>query len=197
MNRIIEFVRKNDIRSVCIEAAHIYSDEKVNTEHLQSAKLGAELSKLLDSEKVLVKNMLFIDDYHPKSHILNINEYLDMLVSQGFIPDLVVWEKDLALMATNLTYSLNGQTQKEAGRISLIKPNLTLINADGELSCNILDATLYASKFSLFQLSITVLPATFKGQQKNVRKVLKALGYDTTPMANVFFESDGNINVKI
>lgn len=184
-------------RVVCVEAAHIYTNETPSDEHFFCAQIGARVVKALSGNGANIVKMLFVDDYHPdpEEDILNLHAYVSKLEQAGFAPDTVITESSLTDSALCLLKSLNGQTVQRGGKICLDKPNLTLIAEDGTLSCNLLDAALYMEKFKNFDFSITVLPETYKAQQKNVRKLLKVFGHETVPFANVYYDSRKEIKL--
>jgi hypothetical protein len=186
-------------QSICVEAAHIYTNETPGEEHLYCAKLGAQVVEVLSQKGFSPVKMLFVDDYHPNpmESTLDLRAYIKGLEQEGFNPDVVIMESALAKPAFCLSRSFNGQSEVREGRLCLRKPNLVLVAEDGSLSCNILDAALYVSKFSMFSFSITVLPDVYKGQQRNVRKVLKALGYERIPLANVYYTAERKVTVGI
>ena len=184
---------------VCVEAAHIYTNETPGDDHFFCAQVGARVVEALSSNGARIVKMLFIDDYHPSPEeaTLNLPVYISRLKQAGFTPDTVVTESSLADSACRLLESLNGQIVERGGKLCLNESNLVLIAEDGTLSCNLLDATLYLEKFRNFDFSVTVLPEVYKTQQKNVRKLLKAFGHKTVPIANVYFDTRRGIKIVV
>ena len=195
---LLEKLERTKPGVVCVEAAHIYTNETPSDDHFFCARIGARVVEALAGNGARVVKMLFVDDYHPKPEeaALNLPAYMSELERAGFAPDMVITESSLAESARSLVYSLNGQTIQRDGEICLAKPNLALIAKNGALSCNILDAALYLEKFRKFDFSITVLPEIYKAQQKNVRKLLKAFGHETVPIANVYYNVQGKIKLS-
>lgn len=186
-------------QAICVEAAHIYTNETPGDDHFFGAQIGVRIFGAISGNGARVVKMLFVDDYHPESEaaLLNLPAYTDELGRIGFAPDTVISESGLAEAALQLLGLLNGQTVRRDGKICLAKPNLVLVAADGTLSCNLLDAALYLEKFKNFDFSITVLPETYKVQQKNVRKLLKVFGHETVPFANVYYNSQKEIKLSL
>lgn len=184
---------------ICVEAAHIYANETPDDDHFFCAEVGSRIVEALSGNGTNIVKMLFVDDYHPspEEDILNLHAYISKLEEAGFAPDTVITESSLAESARRLLESLNGQTVQRDGKIYLNKPNLFLVAADGTLSCTLLDAVLYMEKFKQFDFSVTVLSEAYKGQQKNVRKFLKVLGYETVPVANVYYDSRKEIKLSL
>lgn len=186
-------------RVVCVEAAHIYTNETPGADHFFCAQVGVRVVEALSSNGARIVKMLFIDDYHPilEEAILNLPVYISRLEQAGFTPDMVVTESSLVESARRLLETLNGQIVERDGKLCLNKPSLVLTAEDGTLTCNLLDAALYLEKFKNFDFSITVLPEAYKAQQKNVRKLLKAFGHETVPIANVYFDTRKGIKIVV
>lgn len=185
-------------RTICVEAAHIYINETPNEEHFFCAQLGAQLANALSQNGFKPTRMLFVDDYHPRIDqvAFSLKTYIEKLTDEGFPPDEVVMESTLVKPAFCLMRSLPGERVKKNGRLYLRKPNLALMDDDGTISCNLLDATLYLDKFRNFHYSITVLPESYKGQQRNVKKLLQVFGQTDFPAANVYYSQDKVVKVN-
>lgn len=188
------WIRDNKPASICVEAAHIYLDETPNGQHSESARIGAEIAQKLSGNGVLVTNQLFVDDFHPAKKTLDLKKYMDSLVKIGFTPDLLTFEKKMELPAKNLLAILNGIAQRKNGNCYLASSsNNILIMKEDAPTCSLLDAALYVAKISMFDLAITVLPKMYKGQQKKVFHILRALGYENPPIINVYFNGKEEI----
>lgn len=197
-SEIHRWVDKHQPRSVCVEAAHIYMNATPNDEHYFSAQVGARLSEELETKDCFVSKMLFIDNYNPgpDEFVLDVEGYLAHLRQEEFGPNIVTFETALELPARNLLMSLNNNVYKLEGRIFLNHRNILVMDHERP-TCNLLDATLYVAKFSLFELSITVLPNSYKTQQASVRRVLRALGYTHLSIINVYFDENRQITIGI
>lgn len=193
---IVSLLKKNQPRSVCVEAAHIYMDEDPETTHDFAAQIGARIATEVEKHGSIVARQLFIDNFNPspEKFKLNVDEYILRLREKGFDPQMVTFESALALPAQNILHALNGRTYRHEEDVFLTEKKVKLISCDRP-TCSLLDATLYVAKLSMFELTITVLPHEFKEQQKKVMRVLGALGYARLPIVNVFYDKEGRANV--
>lgn len=186
---IYKWVHKNKPHSICVEAAHIYMDEKPNKSHRISAQIGADIANQLKKDGHIVIKQLFIDDYNPdvKNFILDVGSYLELIGSCGFSPDILTLESSLEMPANNLLAKIITQNNlvRHEQKVYLEKKKACLVN-NNRPTCNLLDAALYIAKLSMFEMAITVLPKSLKGQQKKVRKILKILGYSNIPIFNIY-----------
>ena len=189
-NEMLIWIRKNNPVSACVEAAHIYMDETPGEQHLQSATIGKRIADELSKKNLLVSKALFIDDYNPDSNswVLDVDKYVDCLMLAGFSPDIITMESSLEIPAMILFSKLkieNNLVHEENG-IYLEKKKACL-TMDGRPVCNLLDAALYVAKMSMFDLVVTVLPRSFRGQQKKTRKILRSMGYFKLPIFNIYY----------
>lgn len=201
-SEIVRGVIGTKARTVCIEAAHAYMDEQPGETNFKGAIIAADLYNRLRAI-TRVEKMLFLDDFHPEKFTLNVEAYVRELAAVGFSPDIIMRETRLEITAKNLLKSLGGLAlTNEDGTIRLASPNIRLVNGDGRVTCNMLDAALYVSKLAIFEYVITVLPerapdnSKYREQQKNVRNILKTLGYVDPPIANIFFGPDGKMHIR-
>ena len=192
---LLERIKKIKPRVICVEAAHIYTNETPSDDHFFCAQVGSRVVEAISGNGSSIVKMLFIDDYHPAESILDLDAYIGKLERAGFTPDEVMRESSLTESAHRLLESLNGQTVKREGKTYLDEPNLFLVGADGTLGCNLLDAALYLEKFEKFDFSVTILPETYRSQQNGVRRLLKVLGHETVPVANVYYNTQGKIKL--
>ncbi|MBI3458788.1 hypothetical protein HY061_00805 [Candidatus Azambacteria bacterium] len=171
-------------------------DEDPNKTHDFSAQIGARISDEIEKLGGIVAKQLFIDNFHPdpKSFKLDVDKYVLRLGDNGFTPHVVMFETDLELPAKNILHTLNGKTHRKEEGVFLTEKNIQLMSGDRP-SCNLLDASLYVAKLSMFQLSITILPLSWKDQQKNVMRILGALGYTRLPIVNVFYDENERISM--
>jgi len=190
VKEIYKWAHKNKPCSICVEAAHIYMDEKPNKSHRISAQIGADISTQLKKDGYIVIKQLFIDDYNPvaKNFILDIDNYLELISSWGFSPDIITFEKLLESPANNLLAKITTQNNLiyHEKKVYLEKKKACLVD-NNRPTCNLLDTALYIAKLSMFEMVITILPKIFKGQQKKVQKILKILGYSSIPIFNIYY----------
>ena len=175
LESILEKISKAKARKVMLEGGHIYTDEKPNREHALNLKFTQLLKTILESRGHIVNTMLFIDDYHPKEHILDTRSYIHYAESFGIEFDQVVLESSLvgtAIQIRNalLSYGLASQT----GNMSTLNQRrIHLTKEDGLPSCALLDATLSAMKLKQHDTGVTVLPGSYANQQRNMRTILR------------------------
>lgn len=63
--RLKKDLSKAKIKTVCLEAGHIYVDEQPHEGHRNNLCAGAHLKKFLEQEGFNVVTTLFVDDYNP------------------------------------------------------------------------------------------------------------------------------------
>lgn len=199
--KIIDYVKRNGPRSVCVEAGHVYMNEYPSEMHRKLASVGADISIQISQSGCNVSKVLFVDDYNP-SHsdfCLDLPKYIKVLSEEGFAPDIVTFEANLVAPAKNIIRELNGRVVHNADGNSYL--NSDRILCGGRPTCNLLDAALYVAKLSIFELAITVLPKyikdnnTYIHQQKKVKRILKEIGYKDPSIINVFLSNDGDLEV--
>lgn len=186
---------------ICLEAGHIYVDEQPTDDcHYQAVTLAVELQGRLILDGLKPVPILFIDDYNPKKTTLCQRQYLSAIRSQGYDPVEVVMESQMVEGASKIIETLTeqGQVHERDGMLLTNKHRLCLRKKDGKLSCSALDAALYQYRFAKWPpLSITVLPGDsdrrYQDQQRNTRRLLRLLGWETLPMANVYFRQNGEL----
>lgn len=193
---ILEWIKKNKPQSVCIESAHIYMNEYPSDQHKLSAKIGSRLTDEIEKENCLVSKHLFIDNYNPdpSDFKLDVDAFMDILKDCGFKPDIVTFETSLEIPAKNLLSELEEDITHHEHYICLNQKQIRLMS-HGRPTCNLLDTALYVAKLSMFGLSITILPNSFKEQQKKVRMVLRSLGYTHLPIINIYHDNKGKITI--
>lgn len=194
---ISEWMKVNKLQSVCIEAAHIYMNEKPNESHDLAAQIAGEISKHLKLQGCKVSNNLFIDDYHPKPEefTLCIKDYLSRLATHEFAPDIITYESALKIPAHNLAKTLDLKKEvTHSGEKTVLNHKKILLLSSGSPTCNLLDAAFYVAKLSIFEVAITVLPVRYEEHQAKVRKILRKLGYGRPKIVNIFFTIRKKLN---
>jgi hypothetical protein len=202
IGNIIRLLKERNIQTVCVEAGHIYVDEKPGEQHKLGLRIGGMACETLSEVVPRVIKMLFIDDYNPKVSILDLGSYLELTRECGFYPDVVIKEAHLVDEAHILIkkLELSGDTvMHPAGHTHTRRKNIRLRHSNERFTCCALDAALYLRKFRDYGFTITVLPgdtgAQYKKQQDNVRRLLGMVGINEPPMANIFFSQDGNLTI--
>lgn len=200
--KITEYLERNNPRSVCVEAGHVYMNEKPNETHSRLASIGAEISKQINQKGCNVSKILFVDNYNPSPNdfCLDLPEYIRHLSDCDFAPDIITFEADLVIPSQNIIQALGSKIRHSAddGNTYLNKDRIL---CRGKPTCNLLDTALYVAKLSIFELAITVLPKyinnkdTYIKQQEKVRRILEAIGYSRPSIINVFLSDDGNMEI--
>lgn len=190
---------------VCVEAGHIYTDESPTIRHEIGAIVGKNVSNILEGLGVQVQRMLFVDDYHPTTHSLDLDSYQKLLAERGFVADKVVMESSLNDAAEDVITLLQDKSLidvKKNGAIILKKTHkkekdIVLRKSPemgGAPACAALDTALYLKKSESTGVCVTILHDEWKEQQSGVKKVLKALGKDI-PILEVYYSDYGDIEV--
>jgi len=183
LKRLEKLLKGIKPKSICIEGAHIYSDESITHQHLDQLAYLKHLKTWIESHNHQTDLILFVDDYHPTkdSHIFDLTTY-EELASQFEIEfDAVISESELSQAAETLIDKLETDAivKDTKNRIVLASRNYpVLITEHQEPSCGLLDAQLSLIKKGSYDLSINLLPAEYKKEQTNTRKILQGLGED-------------------
>jgi len=192
------------IETVGIEAGHVYMDEATGTEHSVSFGIGADLfGALVGLARVRPTAIVFIDDYNPlDGRTLCLHNHLEVARGAGFFQPVepegeIFMEADMVPGAEAIIKQLSeqGLTVERAGGIYTAKYKACLRNPDGRLSCAVLDAAFHLERFQRWHFNITVLPdgseRSYRDEQRHVRQILRLLGWDSIPLANIYFQPDG------
>lgn len=174
-------------RSWDVEAAHIYTDEVPDIGHLVGAYIGMQAANILKSYGIGVHRTLFIDNFHPNAHTLDIAKYIGLIEEHGFKPDRIVMESDLEREALTRVIdplkSANLSAMNKHGALVLPPPKrgrevvlVTSPEKGSKVSCAALDAALYLKKADGAHVCVTILDAKWKREQINTRRVLRNLG---------------------
>ena len=206
--RFIAFLHHYKCRRVCLEAGHIYADQMAELEHTVGVTIAVEVERRLRAEGFEVTRMLFIDDYNATSRTLNEDAYVQYLSDCGFRPDVCVHESGLEKAAQSLIEKLevlgkvgrhkNGRRFLDVSK-RVDKEGNGLIELDGSerpIACAVLDAALCLRKTQEFGVSVTILPARWKSQQKKTRRLLRALDEDI-PTVTIYFRPNGELTVGL
>ena len=184
--------------TLIVEAAHIYTNEQPGEEHQTGAQVGGSISRYLQLFGTTVQQWLFVDNYNPlfseKPRHLDEKKYRESLQQWGFAPDQTVYEADLVGRAADvLQYLLKHDfaAKYKDGRVALRKGKTLLYNSDTDkYMCALLDASLYLLKLEHAQGCITVLPQSYRQQQKEAMAIARRAGADTSRIFPYYFRTE-------
>ncbi len=203
--KLMRILTGRRVQNVCVEAGHIYRNQRPGQEQLQGFTIGSDICCRLIVARIRPHRMVFIDDYNPEEDNFCLRAYIEVARGCDFEPHEVVWESGLVEEARALANQLLDRglaVRNGDDGIITVKNRIRLQSPDGRVSCCALDAALYLRRFAKHDFSITVLPRrdgkNYKDQQQGVRRILRLLGYwQQLPMANVFFGEDNEITVGL
>lgn len=189
-----------------IEAAHAYTCDEVNEEHVKGAAIGGHLSRLFSAIGYDVTNVLFIDDYNPKfegkPEILNISEYLEIIAEKGYIPDKIFYESQMISGVEKVLQKLDNNRLLYSHGKNLYFPKGKGANGsgiylveDGKYKCALLDSVFTLQKLEMGDVVFNVLEKKWKSQQKNMKKLVDGVlgkGYSSSNIFNHFFHVNGS-----
>lgn len=206
LSKFLRTLRFNKITEVTIEAGHIYADQVPGQEQREGFAVACEICKQLSLEGITPRRIVFVDDYNAKRNGFSVEGYLEFATVCGFAPDSVFWESEMAGHAEVLIDKLMKQGQLENGegqKLLTVKQGIKLRHSDGRYTCAALDTAFHLERFRQFGYNVTVLPKCsehnpeqdYADQQRNVRRLLRILGNDHSPLATVFFDPQRNLNI--
>jgi hypothetical protein len=113
----------------------------------------------------------------------------------------VAFEREMQPVAAMLHNQLegNGSVIRTEGDQFLKGATRVALTSDccDEWSCALLDAGLTVCKFALLNAdaTVTVMKRTYKGEQRNMRRIVReATGQTGGPMFNFFYNPDGAVS---
>jgi len=208
--KLIRVLHHNKVRTVGIEAGHIYEDERPGQKHIRSFEIAVDLFGALILEKIKPAGLIFVDDYNPEDNVLCLRDYLNLARGCGFFPKHsdatkeVVMKSEMVLDAKKIISELKQRglvKNGEGAALFTTKHNVRLLHDDGRLSCPVLDTALCRYRFSRHDFSVTILPSlsphNYKREQRKVRQLLRLLDWKDIPLANIFFQPDGKFSVSL
>lgn len=206
LGKFIRTLRFNKITSVTIEAGHIYANQIPGSEQREGFTVAHRICERLSAEGITIRRIVFVDDYNVERNGFSVEGYLKFATENGFAPELVFWESQMAEHAAVLIGQLteNGHVSSGEDRELLtVKQSIKLCHSDGRFTCSVLDAAFHLERFRQFGYNITVLPARseqspeqdYHKQQRNLRRLLRLLGNEYSPLATVFFDSQRNLSI--
>ena len=204
---LIQSINVGKQRSIAwVEAGHIYADEIPSLSHEVGAIVGAKVSIALENMGILVKKMLFIDDYNAQSNTLDLENNQSLLSEHGFVADRLIMESSLVSDAEKVIAELEQGSLTEINKHGAVilkknhkKDKEVVLRKSPEMgttpACVALDTALYIKKQEEEAgICVTVLHSEWKSQQNAVKKVLKALGKDL-PILEVYYTDEGDIEI--
>lgn len=205
-DKFLRTLRFNKVTAVTVEAGHIYANQAPATEQQEGFAIACKLCTKLSSEGITTRKIVFIDDYNVDRNGFFLEGYLRFATDYGFAPENVFWESHMAEHAKALIDKLSEQGSLESGNgqeLLTVKQKIKLRHSDGRFTCAVLDAAFHLERFRQFGYNITVLPTRseqfpehdYQKQQRNLRRLLRLLGNDTSPLATVFFEQQRTVNI--
>lgn len=193
-------------QSISLEVASIYMDQKFSNEQEIGLAIGVELQKRIPASAKLEK-VLFADEYNAQK-ILNLEEYVNTISKKGFAPDTILLESEMVDKAKEILKNLDEKglikrtikngveeirfTDKETNQVYLLSKE-TVAGKECKFSCSLLDAAAYTKKLDKADVTVTVLPYSYEGQQFKTKQILKAEGYDLTRIINVYFDEKADV----
>ncbi len=175
-----------DDKKIIIESGHIYTSEEPGIEHFMGLKFGKQLMDNLLQFGFPTASWLFVDDYNPKfeakNEILDIEGFVSKINSQGTTIDKVIMESSLTDIAKDVIDGLaSGGFTSKNGPLTTLNKKVSYGKAvlydeeTNHYACSVLDAAFYLVKAKESAISITVLPAQYKSQQKLTNILLTKL----------------------
>lgn len=180
-----------------VEAGHFYANQSLSGEHKLGIKIGQIAVNTLAEMGLQVTPCILIDDYN--SPDLYSQENLAVLEQEGFVPQVIYKEKDLIPKAQGVLRLLEAANKvKPKHGAKYFKEGFKILVSDqGQYSCALLDAALYADKYQTFDgVCVTVLPENWinQTQQQTTKAILKGAGI-VIPILNVYFNGVGSISL--
>lgn len=125
-----------------IEYAHIYSDEVFNQEHIESLNVLALILRILKNDNKNYNLNLLIDEYHPETKDLDVEDFLSKLKFRGYYPDYLHMESALHDEVDTLLVNLtNEKHQRDYQRY---------FEKNGKSPCSYLVAVWYLKRLGVF-----------------------------------------------
>lgn len=199
---LLRILPVSEFSTALVEAGHIYAGEAPDDEVKMGLQIGVAVKETLKELGMVVGTMLFVDDYNGRGSGQETLEVIQpVLESTGFLPDSVVFEKDLVPAASQLKYNLPKVKSGPKGSFAVHGSEIIYLErqdmfGDTKYTCQALDAALYMQKAesALGGLLVTVLPASYKDQQNATKALVREAGCQA-PILNVYFDKEGKIMV--
>jgi hypothetical protein len=192
--RLVRHLQTKCVHSVVIEAGHIYVTERPTAAHLAACRAGAKLRDDLSAAGIAVRTMLYVDDYsnRPDGWTLDLKSYVEEITAVGFAPDVIVTESLVAALAVDVVERLRrrGRLLWKGGALYVNGDSVRVVGKRAPLSCELCEAALFELKQRMAEWSVTVLPASYREQQKRARGVFAALGHSVLASACIYMDGE-------
>lgn len=195
--------------SIVLEAGHFYVKGGLDAGAIAGAQVAVQILGLLESMwGMRATTMLFVDDViNKESEVGGGMEWGQIVQStivpgaiatlqmMGFPPDQVVMESELIGVGQSgiarLIEKGLAKADKGTGWAKLKDGWVPLQGKAGMSipSCQMLDACLYDRKLGMYGGAITVLPANYRDQQIQTRKIVQAITGVNKPNVLVLYQS--------
>ena len=160
--------------------------------------MGGLISRYLQLFGTTVQQWLFIDNYNPlfseMPRCLDEKRYHESLQQWGFTPDQTIYEADLVDRAADVLQYLQRHdfaAQYKDGRVALRKGKILLYNPDTDkYMCALLDASLYLLKLEQALGCITVLPQSYRQQQKDAMAIVRKITGNTGRIFSYYLKTE-------
>ncbi|MFH0829023.1 MAG: hypothetical protein V1907_02495 [Candidatus Kerfeldbacteria bacterium] len=169
-----------------IEYTHIYLDEKIDSEKLESMRVAKGVIDTLNLKKIDYTACVLIDDYNPVEKTLSVENFLQTLNQNGVEPDFVVFESSLVQYSDMVIDMMSRRLQKEYKRY---------INTRKFVPCSLLIAIWHLARLGKITINpsdirknsnrgvpfireklITILPGRYRQVEERARRVLESIG---------------------
>jgi len=210
---LIKKIQNATVGSVTIEAAHIYLDEDLNDPGIASslryqARLAGRLCQRLQDVGISTTRVLFVDDYNVDPAVSRENfsprQLLDLVTSEGYSPDVLLYEADMVPLAKKIIEALGSQglTSTKDDNLLLTRKSVNLYDPTTDrLSCAMLDAALSLVKLEhCGEGAVNVLPKMsqsgmgYRHQQLKMRTIVgEHLNTRVLPIFNLFSRTTGSL----
>jgi hypothetical protein len=122
----------------------------------------------------------------------DVQSVVELFRARGIDPELVS-ELQLTTAAGLLYTELCKRGVAKGQSLTRQFGNVTLITAEKQPMCSLIDAAFYLRKIGLYkdQATITVLPEKYRSQQEQVKMILAALGVLNPPITVIYHDEVG------
>ncbi len=188
-------IKNAGITSVVIEAAHAYVYEDIDDPQLQESILAqtrkaSALTKRLEESGLVVRSILFVDDYNPDPEDgqmherLDIEKFVELTRSGGYNPEMVIKEAGMVALAKAMIdimkdrqhivtienpeadTSVDVSEGASGSKALLIRKKIELHRIDEDMvSCAMLDAALTIVKFRYLGQGVMNILPRYPGSQ--------------------------------
>jgi len=124
-----------------IEFAHIYLDQKFNTEHKKSILLLKKIKRKLKKRGKNFITLVMIDDYNAKRHVLNVEKFIENLIKLKAKPDFIIFESKLAKNINKILELMSNKIKRDY---------LKYIKTHNKIPCSLFLAVWYLTRFGKF-----------------------------------------------